>query len=82
MIAPTVVRRKKIVRTNITISISKRLQNYMRNAAYWTPGTSMSSLVEEAVTVHIQMLEAKRGKKFVKRKVNLKPGPKVVPKNL
>lgn len=45
-----------------------------RNAVYWTPGLSVSSLVEESVNKAIDQLERKRGEAFPARPKQIKSG--------
>jgi len=45
-----------------------------RNAVYWTPGLSVSGLVEESVNKAIDQLERKRGEAFPARPKQIKSG--------
>lgn len=45
-----------------------------RNAVYWTPGLSVSELVEQALATALDQLEKKRGEPFPARQKQLKSG--------
>ena len=45
-----------------------------RNAVFWTPGATMAALMEEALSVHLDRLEKKRGEAFPTRSAALKTG--------
>jgi len=45
-----------------------------RDAVFWTPGLTLSSLVEDALIEAITKLEFERGSCFPPRRANLKAG--------
>jgi hypothetical protein len=48
-----------------------------RDAAFWTPGVSLSALIEQGLRGEVARLEAERGEPFPPRRGPLKPGPAV-----
>ena len=63
-------------------SSSRRLTAYVdpevldraRRASYWTPGLTLSALVEDALRVELDRLEAERGDRFPPYKGDLPRG--------
>ena len=49
----------------------------LRDTVYWTPGSSMASLVEQATADLLTRLEKKHGKPFPTRRTPLKAGRKI-----
>lgn len=62
------------MKKNVTISIDEKTINTLRNIVYWTPGLTMSELIDDACTLHIQKLILLKGKDFEPREKNLKSG--------
>ena len=58
----------------ITFYISKDIVEKAKNAAYWTPGMTLSSLAEHALTSHVGQLEAERECPFPRREHELVKG--------
>ncbi len=58
----------------ITFYISKGVVEDAKNAAYWTPGMTLSSLAENALTEYISELERKRSEPFMPRDSELSKG--------
>lgn len=58
----------------ITFYISKDIVEKAKNAAYWTPGMTLSSLAEHALTSHVGELEAERESPFPRRERELVKG--------
>jgi hypothetical protein len=48
-----------------------------RDTVYWTPGSSMAGLVEQATADLLTRLEKKHGKPFPSRRTPLKAGRKI-----
>lgn len=58
----------------ITVQISEEIIERIKNATYWTPGLTLSCLVETALEKEVDQMEADRGNPFEKRKGELKTG--------
>ncbi len=61
-------------KTRITFYISMDTVERAKNAAYWTPGVTLSSLAEEAIVQHIERMEGERCDPFPKRENELAKG--------
>ena len=61
-----------------TFHLLEDLFDRARDAAYWTPGLTLSGLCEAGLRSEIADLEQKRGEPFPKRKSDLKPGRPVL----
>lgn len=61
-------------KTRITFYISKDLVEKAKNAAYWTPGMTLSSLAEGALDSFIQEMESGRHMPFPERERELAKG--------
>lgn len=59
---------------NETFGLSIDLMDWARNAVYFTPGLTLSGLVEESLRVHLGNLEESRGEPFPKRPSKIKTG--------
>jgi hypothetical protein len=64
-------------RTNVQGYIDAGVLDRARDAAFWTPGVSLSALIEQGLRVEVARLEADRGEPFPRRRGPLKPGPAV-----
>lgn len=64
-------------RTNVQGYIDARVLERARDAAFWTPGVSLSALIERGLRAEIARLEAERGESFPPRRGPLTPGPAV-----
>ncbi len=72
-------RKKKIIdKSRLTINMTVELIERVKNAVYWTPGITMSSLTELALQKTVDKLEKKNGEPFPKRAAELKPGRPVL----
>ena len=49
----------------------------LRDTVYWTPGSSMAGLVEQATADLLTRLAKKNGKPFPSRRTPLRPGRKI-----
>jgi len=58
----------------ITVQISEEIIERIKNATYWTPGLTLSCLVETALEREVDQMETDRGSSFEKRKAELKTG--------
>ncbi len=58
----------------VTIALPAELMDRARNTVYWTPGATLSGLVEDAMVNALERLEREHGGPFVSRSSNLKPG--------
>ena len=58
----------------ITVQISEEIIERIKNATYWTPGLTLSCLVETALEREVDQMEADIGSPFEKRKAELKTG--------
>jgi predicted DNA-binding protein len=70
-------RKKRMKKQSVTVRLSTDLLERMRNLVYWTPGSTMNSLVEESLEESIKKLEEKKGDAFPQRTKPLQPGRKV-----
>ena len=61
-----------------TFHLPAELFDRARDAAYWTPGLTLSGLCEASLRSEIAHLEQKRGEPFPKRTTDLKPGRPVL----
>lgn len=67
-------RKGGVEKSRLTINLPVKLIERVKNAVYWTPGLTMSSLSEMAFQKVIDKLEKERGAPFAHRKAELKPG--------
>lgn len=58
----------------ITFYVSKDVVERVKNAAYWTPGMTLSAMAEKALEEHVERLEAERGEPFPERESELSKG--------
>ncbi len=58
----------------ITFYISRDIVESAKNAAYWTPGMTLSSLAEQALAEYIDTLENRRSEPFQPRESDLAKG--------
>ena len=58
----------------ITVQISENIIERIKNATYWTPGLTLSYLVEQALEREVNQMEFDRGSSFKKRRTELKTG--------
>lgn len=61
-------------RQRMTVSLPADLLERMRDAAYWTSGTTMAGLISSAIEDLLQNLESQNGRPFSPRLQDLKPG--------
>jgi len=66
---------RKNNKKRVTFYIDENILNRLKNAVYWQPGETLTSLVEKSIDNIINKLEKERGEKFKDRKtINLKRG--------
>lgn len=58
----------------ITVQIPEEIIERVKNATYWTPGLTLSHLVEKALHNEVSKMEEIRGSSFQKRSEELKTG--------
>ena len=58
----------------ITVQISEDMIERIKNATYWTPGLTLSHLVEKALDREVSHMENERGQCFEQRKEEIKRG--------
>jgi len=58
----------------LTVHLTAELINRVRNAVYWTPGLTLSTLAENALERAVNDLEEQRGEPFPQRRGELKGG--------
>ena len=61
-------------RQRMTVSLPSDLVERVRDAAYWTPGTTMAGLITEALEDFLKQRELENGHPFAPRLGALKPG--------
>jgi hypothetical protein len=61
-------------RQRMTVSLPTPLLERIRDAAYWTSGTTMAGLISSAIEDLLHSLESQNGRPFSPRLQNLKPG--------
>lgn len=61
-------------RQRMTVSLPTDLVERVRDAAYWTSGTTMAGLISSALEDLLHNLEIQNGRPFSPRLRNLKPG--------
>jgi len=61
----------------LSVKIDEEVTDRARNAVYWTPGTTLNSLVEAALTAALDHLEKKRGAPFQPRQTALRTGRQI-----
>lgn len=61
-------------RQRMTVSLPADLVERMRDAAYWTSGTTMAGLIAEALEDFLKQRELQNGRPFAPRLGALKPG--------
>jgi hypothetical protein len=61
-------------RQRMTVSLPTDLLERVRDAAYWTPSTTMAGLISSAIEELIKNLESQNGRPFSPRLQDLKPG--------
>ena len=61
-------------RQRMTVSLPADLLERMRDAAYWTSGTTMAGLISSAIEDLLHNLESQNGRPFSPRLQVLKPG--------
>jgi len=61
-------------RERVTIALPADLMERARNAVYWTPGATLTALVEDAVELELAKREAEHGSPFKPRGTKLAPG--------
>ncbi len=61
-------------RQRMTVSLPSDLLERMRDAAYWTSGTTMAGLISSAIEDLLTNLESQNGRPFSPRLQDLKPG--------
>lgn len=63
-----------MAKTRITFYISQTMVERAKNAVYWTPGMTLSSLAEKALESAILAMEEERGEAFPQREAELAKG--------
>jgi hypothetical protein len=58
----------------LTIIMPPELMNRLRNAAYWSPGDTLTGIAARAVEAEIDRLEHERGESFPDRAAPLRAG--------
>jgi len=64
----------KATKERVTFQLPTETIERARNAVFWTPGATMAAIMEEALSVHLDRLEKKRGEPFPTRSGALKTG--------
>lgn len=61
----------------LSVRLPRELTERMRNAVYWTPGSTMGLMAEKAIDLYLLNLEKHIGEPFPVRESKLKVGRKV-----
>jgi hypothetical protein len=61
-------------RQRMTVSLPAELVERVRDAAYWTPGSTMAGLIAQALEDLLKQREVQNGRPFAPRLGALKPG--------
>ena len=61
----------------MSFRLDNKIADRLRNAAYWSPGQTMSAIVEAAVIEKLARMEKAQGAAFKPRKAELTRGRKV-----
>ncbi len=61
-------------RQRMTVSLPAELVERVRDAAYWTPGSTMAGLITQALEDLLKQREVQNGRPFAPRLGALKPG--------
>jgi hypothetical protein len=61
-------------RERLTVQISGRAIERLRNAVYWTEGITLAGLVESCILEAVDRMEKKRGASFAQRDHPLRAG--------
>lgn len=64
----------KAKKQRLTVHVTEELSNRVKNAVYWTPGLTLASLAEDALSGLVDQLEKERGGAFPQRTAELKGG--------
>lgn len=65
---------EKEPKERVTVLITSEIIERARDVVFWTPGLTVSQLLEDALLVEIEKLEKKRGKAFPERSGDIKTG--------
>lgn len=61
-------------RERLTVQLPPALLDRLRNAVYWTPGTTVAGIVETCISQAIDDMEKARGDRFPPRREPLRAG--------
>lgn len=65
---------RSYTRQRVTVSLPTDLLERVRDAAYWTPDTTMAGIISSAIENLLEHLESQNGRPFSPRLQDLKPG--------
>jgi len=65
---------KPAAKQRLTVHLPPELIDQVKNAVFWTPGTTLASLAEEALRAEVRRREKIHGKPFPERLTELKGG--------
>lgn len=68
------MKRKAVPRKRLTIYLPVELLERARNAVYWTSGTTLAGLIEQALSRSLEGRESLNGGRFPRRLAELKGG--------
>ncbi|MBG0777600.1 MAG: hypothetical protein H0S85_14340 [Desulfovibrionaceae bacterium] len=63
-----------MTKTRITFYLSEAMVDKAKNAVFWTPGMTLSGLVEQALEERVERMESERGQAFPERSSELAKG--------
>jgi len=61
-------------KVSISLKLTPEAVDAAKRATFWTPGATLSGLVEDAILREVDRLEKRRGEPFPRREVKLKTG--------
>jgi len=75
--------RRSEVRERLTVKLPRKVIERLRNAVYYSPGLTVSGVIEKCITTIVDQMEVDRGAAFPRRKSDLRPGrPRIIREEL
>lgn len=64
----------RVTRERLTVKVSAELIERLRDAVYWTRGTTITGVVQNCIADFVSRMEKEHGDKFPHRAAALRPG--------